>query len=118
MWTAFSISVRAPPAPLCNSTIVITSLGVVPEINEAVHSYGGIVLHDVVKNRHAQKAIEGGADGIIPVAAGAGGHAGSQSPFALLNEIRQWFDGPLLLSGAISHGRSIFAALAAGADFA
>jgi nitronate monooxygenase len=98
--------------------IVITSLGVVPEINEAVHSYGGIVLHDVIKNRHAQKAVEGGADGIIAVAAGAGGHAGSQSPFALLNEIRQWFDGPLLLSGAISHGRSIFAALAAGADFA
>ena len=98
--------------------IVITSLGARPEINEAVHSYGGIVLHDVINDRFARKAVEKGADGLIAVAAGAGGHAGTQSPFALLQEIRAWFDGPLLLSGAIAHGRSILAALAAGADFA
>lgn len=98
--------------------IVITSLGARPEINEAVHSYGGIVLHDVINDRFARKAIEKGADGLIAVAAGAGGHAGTQSPLALLQEIRAWFDGPLLLSGAIAHGRSILAALAAGADFA
>lgn len=98
--------------------IVITSLGARPEINEAVHSYGGIVLHDVVSNEFAHKAIEKGADGIVAVAAGAGGHAGTQSPFALVQEIREWFDGPLALSGALGHGRSIFAALAAGADFA
>lgn len=98
--------------------IVITSLGAREEINEAVHSYGGIVLHDVIHDRFARKAIEKGADGLIAVAAGAGGHAGSQSPFALLQEIRQWFDGPLILSGAIAHGRSILAALAAGADLA
>lgn len=98
--------------------IVITSLGARPEINEAVHSYGGIVLHDVINDRFAHKAIEKGADGLIAVAAGAGGHAGTQSPLALLQEIRAWFDGPLLLSGAIAHGRSILAALAAGADFA
>ena len=98
--------------------IVITSLGARPEINDAVHSYGGIVLHDVIDNEFARKAIDKGADGIIAVAAGAGGHAGRQSPFALLREIREWFDGPLLLSGAIAHGSSILAALAAGADFA
>ena len=98
--------------------IVITSLGARPEINDAVHSYGGIVLHDVINNEFAHKAIDKGADGIIAVAAGAGGHAGTQSPLALIREIREWFDGPLLLSGAIAHGRSILAALAAGADFA
>lgn len=98
--------------------IVITSLGARPEINEAVHSYGGIVLHDVINNTFAHKAIEKGADGLIAVAAGAGGHAGTLSPFALLSEIRAWFDGPLLLSGAIAHGRSVLAAQAAGADFA
>lgn len=98
--------------------IVITSLGAQPEINDAVHSYGGIVLHDVINDRFARKAIEKGADGIIAVAAGAGGHAGTQSPFALIREIRTWFNGPLVLSGAIAHGRSILAARAAGADFA
>ncbi len=98
--------------------IVITSLGARPDINEAVHSYGGIVLHDVVNDRFARKAIEKGADGLIAVAAGAGGHAGTLSPFALINEIRAWFDGPLLLSGALAHGRSILAAQVAGADLA
>ena len=98
--------------------IVITSLGARPEINDAVHSYGGIVLHDVISNEYAHKAIEKGADGIIAVAAGAGGHAGAQSPFALLREIREWFDGPLLLSGAIAHGSTVLAAQAAGADLA
>jgi nitronate monooxygenase len=98
--------------------IVITSLGARPEVNEAVHSYGGIVLHDVINNDFARKAVEKGADGVIAVAAGAGGHAGTQSPFALVQEIREWFDGPILLSGAIAHGRSVLAALAAGADFA
>ena len=98
--------------------IVITSLGARPEINDAVHSYGGIVLHDVINNEFARKAIEKGADGIIAVAAGAGGHAGTQSPFALVSEIREWFDGPILLSGAIANGQSILAAQAAGADFA
>ena len=98
--------------------IVITSLGARPDVNEAVHSYGGIVLHDVVNDAFAHKAVERGADGLIAVAAGAGGHAGTLSPFALIQEIRTWFDGPLLLSGAIAHGRSILAALAAGADFA
>lgn len=98
--------------------IVITSLGARTEINDAVHSYGGIVLHDVINDRFARKAIEKGADGIVAVAAGAGGHAGTQSPFALVREIREWFDGPLLMSGAISHGQSVLAALSAGADFA
>lgn len=98
--------------------IVITSLGARPEINAAVHSYGGIVLHDVIDNAFAHKAIEKGADGLIAVAAGAGGHAGTQSPFALVQEIRQWFDGPLLLSGSIASGRSILSALAMGADMA
>lgn len=98
--------------------IIITSLGARPEINQAVHSYGGMVLHDVINNRFAHKAIDKGADGLIAVAAGAGGHAGTQSPFALVQEIRQWFDGPLLLSGAIASGRSILAAQALGADLA
>ncbi|MEV6361113.1 NAD(P)H-dependent flavin oxidoreductase [Nocardia asteroides] len=98
--------------------IVISSLGARTEINDAVHSYGGIVLHDVINNEYARKAIEKGADGLIAVAAGAGGHAGTQSPFALIQEIRTWFDGPLLLSGSIAHGRSILAAQAAGADLA
>ncbi|RIK85416.1 MAG: nitronate monooxygenase [Hyphomicrobiales bacterium] len=98
--------------------IVITSLGAVPEVNEAVHSYGGIVLHDIIHDRHARKAIEKGADGLIAVAAGAGGHAGTLSPFALTQEIRQWFDGPLLLSGAIATGGAVLAAQAMGADLA
>lgn len=97
--------------------IVITSLGAREDINDAVHSYGGIVLHDVINNRFAHKAIDKGADGIIAVAAGAGGHAGALSPFALLGEIRSWFDGPIALSGAIASGSSLLAALAAGADF-
>ncbi|WP_294642310.1 nitronate monooxygenase family protein [uncultured Aureimonas sp.] len=96
--------------------IVITSLGAVEEVNEAVHSYGGIVLHDVINDRFAHKAIEKGADGLIAVAAGAGGHAGTLSPFALTAEIRRWFDGPLFLSGAIATGGGILAAQAAGAD--
>jgi nitronate monooxygenase len=98
--------------------IVITSLGARPELNQAVHSYGGMVLHDIINDTFARKAIEKGADGLIAVAAGAGGHAGRQSPFALVQEIRQWFDGPLLLSGAIATGRSILAAQAMGADLA
>lgn len=98
--------------------IVITSLGARPEVNEAVHSYGGIVLHDIINNRFARKAIEKGADGLIAVAAGAGGHAGTQSPFALVQEIREWFDGPLLLSGAIANGAAVLAAQAMGADLA
>lgn len=98
--------------------IVITSLGARTEINDAVHAWGGIVLHDVIDNAFAHKAIDKGADGLIAVAAGAGGHAGFQSPFALIQEIREWFDGPLLLSGAIATGRSILAAQALGADLA
>lgn len=98
--------------------IVITSLGARPEVNEAVHSYGGIVLHDVINNMFAKKAIEKGADGLIAVAAGAGGHAGILSPFALVEEIRAWFDGSLILSGAIATGRSIAAARMMGADLA
>jgi nitronate monooxygenase len=98
--------------------IVITSLGARPEVNDAVHSYGGIVLHDVINNMFAKKAIEKGADGLIAVAAGAGGHAGTLSPFALVEEIRAWFDGPLILSGAIATGRSIAAARMMGADLA
>ena len=98
--------------------IVITSLGARPEVNEAVHSYGGLAFHDIINDRFAHKAIEKGADGLIAVAAGAGGHAGTLSPFALVGEIRQWFRGPLALSGAISTGASILAAEAAGADFA
>ena len=98
--------------------IVISSLGAVPEVNDAIHSYGGIVLHDVISVRHAHSAIRKGADGLIAVAAGAGGHAGPLSPFALVQEIREWFDGPLLLSGAIATGRAILAAQAMGADLA
>ncbi|OHV83623.1 nitronate monooxygenase family protein [Rhizobium sp. LCM 4573] len=98
--------------------IVISSLGAVPEVNAAVHSYGGIVLHDVINNRHANSAIRKGADGLIAVAAGAGGHAGTLSPFALVQEIRQWFDGPVLLAGAIATGGAILAAEAMGADMA
>ena len=98
--------------------ITITSLGARAEVNEAVHSWGGIVLHDVIDDRFARKAIEKGADGLIAVAAGAGGHAGTLSPFALVAEIRSWFDGPLALAGAIATGGAILAAQAAGADLA
>ncbi|MBY2967704.1 nitronate monooxygenase [Rhizobium leguminosarum] len=98
--------------------IVISSLGAVPEVNAAVHSYGGIVLHDIINNRHAHSAIRKGADGLIAVAAGAGGHAGTLSPFALVQEIREWFDGPLLLAGAIATGGAILAAEAMSADMA
>lgn len=98
--------------------IYITSLGAREEINAAAHSYGAVVLHDVINNKHAHKAIEKGADGLIAVAAGAGGHAGVKSPFALIQEIRQWFDGPLALSGSIASGGAILAAQAMGADFA
>ncbi len=107
---AFCVKYKVP--------IVITSLGAVPEVYDAVHSYGGIVLHDIIHDRHAHKAIEKGADGLIAVATGAGGHAGTLSPFALIQEIRQWFDGPLLLSGAIANGGAILAAQAMGADLA
>ena len=98
--------------------LVITSLGAREDVNQGVHSWGGVVLHDVINNKFAHKAIEKGADGLIAVAAGAGGHAGSKSPFALVQEIRQWFDGPLALSGAIASGGAILAAQAMGADFA
>ena len=98
--------------------IIITSLGAREELNQAVHGWGGITLHDVINDKHAHKAIEKGADGLIPVAAGAGGHAGALSPFALIQEIRQWFDGPVALSGSIANGRAILAAQAMGADLA
>lgn len=98
--------------------IIISSLGARPEIFDAAHSYGGLCLHDVINNRFAKKAIEKGADGLIAVAAGAGGHAGALSPFALVQEIREWFDGPLALSGSIATGQSILAAQAMGADYA
>ncbi len=98
--------------------IIITSLGARPELNDAVHSYGGIVLHDVINDKFAHKAVEKGADGLITVAAGAGGHAGTLSPFALVQEIREWFDGPLLLAGSIATGSAILAAQAMGADLA
>lgn len=98
--------------------VVITSLGAREDLNQAIHSYGGITLHDVITDRFARKAIEKGADGLIPVAAGAGGHAGTLSPFALIQEIRQWFDGPVALSGSIASGRSVLAAQAMGADLA
>ena len=98
--------------------LVITSLGAREEIFQAVRGWGGITLHDVINNRFAHKAIEKGADGLIPVAAGAGGHAGTLSPFALMQEIREWFDGFVALSGSIAHGRSILGAQALGADFA
>src|SRR5215213_2338027 len=98
--------------------IVITSLGARTELNDAVHGWGGITLHDIIDDRYARKAIEKGADGLIAVAAGAGGHAGRWSPFALVQEIRKWFDGPLALSGAIATGGAVLAAKAMGADFA
>lgn len=98
--------------------VIITSLGAREEINQAAHSYGGVVLHDIINNKFAHKAIEKGADGLVAVAAGAGGHAGVKSPFALVQEIRQWFDGPLALSGSIATGASVLAAQAMGADFA
>jgi nitronate monooxygenase len=98
--------------------IVITSLGARTDLNEAVHGWGGVVLHDIINNTFAKKAIDKGADGLIAVAAGAGGHAGVNSPFALVAEIREWFDGPLALSGAIATGGGVLAALACGADFA
>ena len=98
--------------------MVITSLGAREDVNQAVRGWGGIVLHDVINNKFARKAIEKGATGLIPVAAGAGGHAGTLSPFALMQEIREWFDGPIALSGAIACGRSVLAAQAMGADFA
>ncbi|MCC2978974.1 NAD(P)H-dependent flavin oxidoreductase [Sphingomonas sp. IC4-52] len=98
--------------------ITITSLGAREELNQAVHNWGGITFHDVIDDRFARKAIEKGADGLIPVAAGAGGHAGRLSPFALVSEIRQWFDGPVALSGSIATGDAVLAAQAMGADFA
>lgn len=98
--------------------VVITSLGAREDVNQAVHSWGGVVLHDVINNKFARKAIEKGADGLIAVAAGAGGHAGTKSPFALIQEIRQWFDGPLALSGSMATGGAVLAAQAMGADFA
>ena len=98
--------------------LIITSLGARQDLNAEIHRYGGLVLHDVINNTHAHKAIDKGADGLIAVAAGAGGHAGTRSPFALIQEIRAWFDGPLALSGAIANGRAILAARAMGADFA
>ena len=98
--------------------IYISSLGAREDINAAAHSHGGVVLHDVINNKHARKAIEKGADGLIAVAAGAGGHAGVKSPFALIQEIRQWFDGPVALSGSIASGGAVLAAQAMGADFA
>ena len=98
--------------------VVITSLGARPELNEAVHSYGGLVFHDVINQTFARKAIEKGADGLVLVASGAGGHAGQHSPFALVQETRQWFDGPIALSGSIANGGAILAAQAMGADFA
>jgi nitronate monooxygenase len=97
--------------------IVITSLGARTDINDAVHAWGGVVLHDIINNAFARKAIDKGADGLIAVAAGAGGHAGVKSPFALVQEIREWFDGPIALSGAIANGGAVLAAQAMGADF-
>ncbi|MFT3812125.1 MAG: nitronate monooxygenase family protein [Acidovorax sp.] len=98
--------------------IVITSLGAREDVNQAVHGWGGVVLHDIINNKFARKAVEKGADGLIAVAAGAGGHAGVKSPFALIQELRQWFDGPLALSGSIATGGAVLAAQAMGADFA
>jgi nitronate monooxygenase len=97
--------------------IIITSLGAREDVNQAVHGWGGVVLHDIINNKFARKAIEKGADGLIAVAAGAGGHAGVKSPFALVQEIRQWFDGPVALSGSIASGDAVLAAQAMGADF-
>jgi nitronate monooxygenase len=101
-----------------NVPVVITSLGANVDVNAEIHSWGGVILHDVINDKFARKAIEKGADGLIPVAAGAGGHAGGLSPFALMQELRQWFDGPIALSGSIACGRSILAAQAMGADLA
>ncbi|MBS7670412.1 NAD(P)H-dependent flavin oxidoreductase [Croceicoccus gelatinilyticus] len=98
--------------------IVISSLGAREEVNEAIHSYGGVVFHDVINDKFARKAIQKGADGLVAVAAGAGGHAGTLSPFALIQEIREWFDGPLALSGSIANGGAVLAAQAMGADLA
>jgi nitronate monooxygenase len=98
--------------------VVITSLGARADLNDAIHSYGGLVFHDIINVAHARKALEKGADGLIAVCAGAGGHGGTLSPFALVQEIRTFFDGPLLLAGSIAHGRSILAAQALGADLA
>lgn len=98
--------------------VVITSLGARADLNDAVHSYGGVTLHDIINVKFARKAVEKGADGLIAVAAGAGGHAGTTSPFALVEEIREWFDGPIALSGSIASGRGVLAARAIGADFA
>ena len=98
--------------------LIITSLGARTDVNSAVHAWGGVVMHDIINNFFAKKAIEKGADGLIAVAAGAGGHAGVKSPFALIQEIREWFDGPLALSGSIANGGAVAAALAMGADFA
>ncbi len=98
--------------------IVITSLGARTDVNDAVHAWGGIVMHDIINNAFGRKAIEKGADGLVAVAAGAGGHAGVKSPFALIAELREWFDGPIALSGAISSGGGVLAARAMGADFA
>ncbi|QUT07420.1 nitronate monooxygenase [Sphingobium phenoxybenzoativorans] len=98
--------------------ILITSLGAREDVNDAAHGWGGITFHDVINDRFARKAVEKGADGLIPVATGAGGHAGTLSPFAFMQEIRAWFDGPVALSGAIAHGRSVLAARALGADLA
>lgn len=97
--------------------MIITSLGAREDVNEAIHTYGGIVMHDIINNKFAKKAVEKGADGLIAVAAGAGGHAGTTSPFALIREIREWFDGPLALSGSIATGEAVLAAQAMGADF-
>ena len=96
--------------------LIITSLGAREDVNDTIHSYGGIVMHDVINDKYSRKAIEKGADGLIPVAAGAGGHAGTLSPFALIQEIRQWFDGPVALSGSIATGDAVLAAQAMGAD--
>ncbi len=98
--------------------IIITSLGAREDVNQAVHAYGGIVMHDVINDRFARKAVEKGADGLIPVAAGAGGHAGALSPFALIQELRTWFDGPIALSGAIANGAAVLGAQAMGSDLA
>ncbi len=97
--------------------MIITSLGAREDVNAAIHSYGGVVMHDIINNKFARKAVEKGADGLIAVAAGAGGHAGTTSPFALVREIREWFDGPLALSGSIATGEAVLAAEAMGADF-
>ncbi len=98
--------------------VTVTSLGAREDVNQAMHGHGGIVLHDVINSKFARKAIEKGADGLIPVAAGAGGHAGGLSPFALIQELREWFDGPIALSGAIANGKAILGAQAMGADLA